>query len=319
MYDVIIVGAGPAGLTAGIYARGRKLETLMIDADKAGGQLISIYPNKKIENYPSHERILASELAKKMIEHAVESGAQLKEEEMVKELDDKGDKIVVNTNKSSYECRAVILTMGVGLFKPRRLGIPDEEKFESKGLYYRINNIDDFKGKKVLFVGGGNTALEMALSICNVCDITLIHRKDCFRADESNVIAIKESPINVMFKTELKSIHGKNKIEKAVVFNNQYGEEEKPDVFEEEELKVNAVVINVGFSPKLDFVEGWGLELDKGKIKVDTQMKTSKKGIFACGDVVTYEGKYMQIITACGEGATAAHSAYKYIKKPYWA
>lgn len=312
MYDILIVGAGPAGLTAGIYARTRKMNVIVIEAKKAGGQLDYLYPLKCVANYPSYPEITANELAKKIIAHALASGLELKENEVVTEISDKGEYFTVRTSKNSYDSKVIILAIGMGLFEPRKLGVQGEDKFTDKGVYYLIPDAQSFKGKKALFVGGGNSALEMALSVCNLCSqITLIHRKDCFRADESNVEAVNKSNIKVMFNTELKEIQGANRVEKAIVFNNQSSQETV--------LEVDAVVINVGFSPNLGMLEKWNLELEEKKIKVDSQMRTSRKGIFACGDIVTYPGKYMQILTACGEGATAANSAYKYIKKPYWA
>ncbi|MFQ6059778.1 MAG: NAD(P)/FAD-dependent oxidoreductase [Thermoplasmata archaeon] len=314
MYDVIIVGAGPAGLTAGIFARSRRLETLIIDAGKAGGQLTFLYPTKLIHDYPSYIKIGASDLARLMITHAKEQGCEIREEEEVISVERRGESIQVKTLKGEYEAKTVILALGMGLFEPRKLGVPGEEKYAGKGVYYRIPRAEEFKDKKVLFVGGGDTALEMALSVEPIAkEVILIHRKDVFRAMEENVENVEKSSIRVIFRTELKEIQGNERVNRVIVFNNETGEETI--------IELDAVVINIGFSPNLARATEWGIELDeKGKqIPVDASMRTSVEGIFACGDIVSYPGKDKRIVTGCGEGATAAISAYKYIKKPYWA
>lgn len=314
MYDMIIVGAGPAGLTAGIFARSRRLETLIIDAGKAGGQLVFLYPTKLIHDYPSYIRIGASDLAKLMVTHAKEQGCVINEDEEVVGLERKEESCLVKTIKGEYEGKTVVLAIGMGLFEPRKLGVPGEEKYHGNGVYYRIPCAEDFQDKKVLFVGGGDTALEMALSLEPIAkEVILIHRKDVFRAMEENVENVEKSKINVVFRTELKEIQGNECVNRAIVFNNETEEESTIDL--------DAVVINIGFSPNLAKATEWGIKLDeKGKqIPVDASMRTSVEGVFACGDIVTYTGKDKRIVTGCGEGATAAISAYKYIKKPYWA
>ena len=314
MYDVIIVGAGPAGLTAGIFARSRRLETLIIDAGKAGGQLVFLYPTKLIHDYPSYIRIGAVDLARLMVTHAREQGCEIYEDEEVIGLERKEDHCVVKTTQEEYEAKTVILSIGMGLFEPRKLKVPGEDKFHGNGIFYRIPCAEDFENKKVLFVGGGDTALEMALSVVDVAkEVILIHRKDVFRAMEENVEHIEASSINVMFNHELKEIRGNKCVNEVTLYNNLTKEDSVMDV--------EAIVINIGFSPNLAKATEWGIKLDdRGKqLPVDASMRTSVEGIFAAGDIVDYPGKDKRIVTGCGEGATAAISAYKYIKKPYWA
>jgi thioredoxin reductase (NADPH) len=312
MYDIIVVGAGPAGLTAGIFARTRKMNTLIIDADKAGGQLLSLYPTKVLYDYPAFQKIRASDLAKKFVDHAINEGCELREEEAVTDLISNEESLEVVTEKGTYETKTVILSIGMGLFEPRKLGVKGEDEFADKGLYYKIPDKAPFDSKRVLFIGGGDSALEMALSVVDVAkEVTLIHRKGEFRAMEANVEDINNSSINVKFFHECKEITGDDVIRGAVLVNNQTKEETKMDL--------DAVVINIGFSPKLGRAKEWGIDLKGNAIKVTPDMRTSKKGVFACGDIVDYEGKNKRIITGCGEACTAAISAYKYIKKPYWA
>jgi thioredoxin reductase (NADPH) len=312
MYDTIIIGAGPAGLTAGVFATSRKLNTLILDAKVAGGQLKFLYPTKVIHDFPSHAHIQARKLAQLMVDHARESGCDIHENEEVKNLERTDEGLSITTDRGEYKGKTVILALGMGLFEPRKLGVPGEEEFYEKGLYYRIRSADMFRGRRVLFVGGGDTALEMALSLVDKADqVFLAHRKDVFRAMETNVEAVEKSSIEVLFNTELKEIRGDNAVTEVLVHNNKTEEDTT--------IPLEVIIINIGFSPKLENVQNWGIDLEKKSIVVTPDMRTSIEGVFACGDIVTYPGKDKRIVTGCGEAATAATSAYKYIKKPYWA
>jgi len=159
-------------------------------------------------------------------------------------------------------------------------------------------------------VGGGNSALEMALMASEVADTYVLHRRDKFRADEGVVEQVENSSIETIMSGEIVEIRGEDWVEEVEI-----GFADKPNLI----MPVDQVIINVGFTPELKELERWDLELDGTQIVVDFEMRTSRRGIFACGDIVSYPGKYKQIVTGCGEAATAANSAYKYIKKPYWA
>lgn len=310
-YDLIIIGAGPAGLTAGIYARSRKLETLILDAGKAGGQLVTLYPDKGIPNYPGCVMSEARNLAHRMVDHARDMDCEIIENEKVMEILGKAGNFTVRTEADEYASKSVIIAVGIGLFKPRKLGIPGEDEFYSKGVYYKLPEKEEIAGKRVLLVGGGNSALELALISSDVADTYVVHRRDKFRADESVVEKVRESDIETIMTAQLVEVVGDQVAQEAVL--------EVGDPPEERIVPVDMIVINIGFRPELEELEGWGVELDGSQIKVDTDMSSSRKGVFACGDVVTYPGKYKQIVTGCGEGATAANSAYKFIKDPYWA
>jgi len=165
-------------------------------------------------------------------------------------------------------------------------------------------------GKKVCMFGGGNSAIEMALISDSVTPTTLVHRREEFRADESNVEELGKSNIRTVMCAELKSINGDECVRSVTLTKDG------KDV----EMETDLVVINIGITADLDDLKKWNIELtNDGLVKVDNDMRTSRHGVFACGDVVDYPGKYKQIITACGEAATATNSAYKFVKKPYWA
>ena len=309
-YDIIIIGGGPGGLTAGIYARSRMMKTLILDASRVGGQLVSLYPDKGIHNYPGYERIQARKLSDKLYAQVESLECEVHEFERVSEIKEGDGKLIVITNKAEYETMSVVVAIGMGMFKPRKMGCAGEDEFEGKGLSYILPVKEELVGKKVTMFGGGNSAIEMALIADSVAQTKLVHRRNEFRADEINVEELKKSSVETIMNAELKSVNGNGTV-KSVTLTSEG---------KEFDVETDLVVINIGIASDLDDLKRWGLELTKdGLIKVDYDMRTSRNGIFACGDVVDYEGKYKQIITACGEAATAMNSAYKFVKKPYWA
>jgi thioredoxin reductase (NADPH) len=311
-YDVVVIGGGPVGLAAGIFCTYRRLSTLVLEARKLGGQLTGLYPSKSIYDYPSYIAIEADELGRLFIEHAKESGCELKEGEEVLDLRREGDHFSVVTTRNSYTSRAVIVALGMGLFEPRRLNVPGELELEGRGVYYKVTDRAEFQGKRVVVVGGGDSALENALTVVAVADaVTLVHRRDEFRAMEKNVEAVTRAPIEILLNTEVIRILGSDRVEACLLFNNTTGEQ-----FTRE---FDAVIVQIGLSPRVHRLKEWGLELIGRSIKVGIDMSTSVEGVFACGDIVTYAGKDKRIASGCGEAAVAAMSAYKYVRKPYWA
>jgi thioredoxin reductase (NADPH) len=313
VYDVVVVGGGPAGLTAGIYARTRSLSTLIVEAQAMGGQLAWLYPTKSVYDYPSYIAIEGGELGELLTMHARESGAEMAKGEVV-DLRRDGQLFHVTTRDgATYQARAVILAMGMGLFEPKRLDIPGETELEGKGVTYHVRDRHEFRGKRVLIVGGGDSALECALEIVAAAkEVILVHRREEFRAMEKNVEAVNKAPIRISFNAELTSIEGDGHVERAVVYDNRTL---KKTVFD-----VDAVLINIGFEPKITPLPRWGIALEGERlIKVKADMSTSVPGMYACGDIVSYPGKDKRIVTACGEAVTAVMSVYKYLKSPYWA
>jgi len=309
-YDVVIIGAGPAGLTAGIYARSKGMTTLLLDSGRVGGQLVSLYPEKGIHNYPGFETIQARKLSDKLYAQAESMGCDIKENEKVDTIENGHEELIVTTAKGEYHCSSVIIAIGMGSFKPKKMGCPGEDELYGKGVTYILPTKEALVGKKVIMFGGGNSAIDMALIAEQVADTTLVHRRPEFRADESTVKLLEASDVKTIMSANLKSINGTDHVESVTL---TIGEEEKT-------IPTDLVVINIGISADLDDLKKWGIELTSdGLVKVDFDMSTNRPGIFACGDVVSYEGKYKQITTACGEATTATMMAYKFVKKPYWA
>ena len=309
-YDLIIIGAGPAGLTAGIYARNKMMSTLILDAGPVGGQLVSLYPEKGIHNYPGFETIQARKLSDKLYAQAESLECDIHEKEKVMEVIEGDGKIIVRTDSSEYETMSVIVAIGMGMFKPRRMGCSGEDELEGKGLSYVMPLKEEIVGKRIMVFGGGNSAIEMAMVAGQVADTTIIHRRAEFRADETNVNDLKKSRVKPIMSADLKSVNGTDRVESVTI---KQGDTETV-------IPTDLVVINIGISSDLDDLKKWGLELtENGLVKVGFDMSTSRHGVFACGDVVDYPGKYKQIVTGCGEACTAVLSAYKFVKKPYWA
>ena len=307
-YDIIIVGAGTAGLTAGIFCRMRKLSTLTIDLKEPGGQMTSIYPSKPVMDYPSYDLVLAVELADSIIKQTKKLGIDFILGERVEEILTVSDGFDVVTSDVRYKAKAVVLAMGIGLFNQRELGVIGEREFTGRGVIHGIPKINTAKDKRVLCVGGGNSSLEVALAVKDIAkEVTLIHRNKSFEAYEFYKESIMNSQVKVKFHTELKEILGEEKVNEVILFNR---EDEKY-----EKLKVDLVVINIGLVPNFKKLRDWNLEVDNAGIKVDSEMRTSREGIFACGDMVSYPGKLKLLISASGEGSIAAESAFKYIQK----
>ncbi|MBO7409830.1 MAG: NAD(P)/FAD-dependent oxidoreductase [Candidatus Methanomethylophilaceae archaeon] len=309
-YDLVIIGAGPAGLTAGIFARAKMMKTLILDASKVGGQLISLYPEKGIHNYPGFETIQARRLSDKLYAQAESMECDIHEGEKALEILNGDGCYIIKTDKGEYKTVSVIVAIGMGMFKPKKMGAPGEDEFEGKGVTYVLPKKEELVAKKVVMFGGGNSAIDMAMVACTVTDTTLVHRKDTFRADESTVVQLQKSRVKTEMSATLASVNGTDHVESVTLKRGD----------ETFDVPADLVVINIGIASDLDDLKVWGIDLtDTGLVKVDFDMKTNRPGIFACGDVIDYEGKYKQIVTACGEAATAVNSAYKFVKKPYWA
>ncbi len=312
VHDLIVVGGGPAGLTAGVYARTRNLSTLVLEAEQAGGQLAWLYPTKSVYDYPSYIAIEGLDLGRLFVEHARVNGVEIREGETVEEVRRGPKAFQVRTNKGVHEGRAVIIAIGNGPFNPRLLAIPGEAEHEGHGVHYRVRDRRAFKDHSVLVVGGGDSALEIALElVAPAKEVTLVHRRSEFRAMEKNVEALLKSPVKVLYNAELVSIEDAEGRLDAVVYDNM--------TLDKVVKRVDSVIINVGFEPLATKVERWGLELEGARnIKVRPDMSTSVPGVFACGDAVWYPSKEKRIVTGCGEAVTAVISAYKYLKTPYW-
>ena len=299
MYDLIIIGGGPAGLTAGIYAQRARLKTLLLEKEIVGGQ---IAVSDVIENYPGFSSISGAELMEKFEQHAKGFGLEIKLTD-VTDVQDKGKEKIVKTSEGDLITKAVIVATGA---KPRRLGVPGEKEFTGKGVSYCATcDGPFFKGQQVLVVGGGDTAIKEAVYLSKIAStVYLAHRRDQLRAEKIIQEKAFSTPnIKMLLSHILKEIKGKTGIEKVTLQNL------KDNTVKE--LDTEGVFIFVGINPTTDFVD---VEKDKqGFIKTDQDMRTSVNGIFAAGDCRTTPLK--QVSTAVGDGALAAYMVEKYIEE----
>jgi len=311
VYDIIILGAGPTGLFGAFYAGMREMRTKIIEnLPEPGGQLAVLYPEKYIYDVAGFPRILAKELVKGLLEQANTWHPTLcYEQEAVgmQRLDD--GTIEIRTNVETHYCKALIICGGIGSFHPNKLKNESITRYEGHGIYYFIKDKKPFHKKRLLVIGGGDSAVDWALNLKDyAAKVTLIHRREGFRAHASSVTELMSSTVDVRLWHELKEVHGNgNKITGATIFDNRSGEET--------ELDVDVILLNLGFKADLGGIKDWGLELDKRYIVVNTKQETNIPGVYAAGDIARHPDAEPLNLIAVGFGhvAIAVNNAASYI------
>ena len=299
MYDTIIIGAGPAGMTAALYAARSNLKVALIEGGLPGGQMNN---TSDIENYPGYANISGPELAEKMFEPLENLGVEHLYG-FVKNIENHGDVKKVITDDEEFETRTVIVATGS---KHRLLGVPGEEELNSRGVSYcAVCDGAFFRDQDLLVVGGGDSAVEEAIFLTQFAkSVTIVHRRDELRAQKVlQDRAFANDKINFIWDSVVKEIKGENRVESVVIENvktNQVTEHAFGGVF-----------IYVGLDPVSDFTKDLQIQDESGWIVTDDHMKTSVAGVFAVGDV--RQKDLRQVTTAVGDGAIAGQEAYKYI------
>ena len=304
-WDLIIIGAGPAGLAASLYGARSGLKTLVLEEKMSGGEVLN---TPFVENYLGFERISGRDLVEKMVEHARSAGARMNELEKVVKLDLEKSAKVVKTNRNVYAASAVIVASGSHY---KSLGVLGEKEFKGRGVSYcTLCDGAFFRGGNVLVVGGGDSAVISARYLANIASrVRLAHRRDQLRAEQVLVKDLITQGVEIVWNTELKEVKGDTKVRGAVLVNNKTGETT--------EINVDGVFVQVGEAPNSQIAEEAGIELDNaGYVIVDNRQRTNKAGVFAAGNVTT--GPVKQIGTAVGEAIIAANEAFGYIKRPYY-
>lgn len=299
-FDAVIIGSGPAGITAAIYLKRANLSVAMIDNNAPGGQLNRI---SLIENYPGFTKIAGSDLAYNMFMQTQELGIPYKYGKAL-DIVDNGDYKVVKTDKEEMTCKAVIISTGR---KPRELGLPNEKGLIGRGISWcAICDGALFKGQDVVIVGGGNSALEESLYLSDIVNqVNIVHIEKEFTGDEILQDKVFKNPkIKIFYDAQVSKLNVVNNNLDSVEI--KYNNEDKT-----EEIKANGMFIYIGFEPSIDYTSNLNLKCNNGYIIVDEGMKTNLLGIYACGDVI--EKELYQITTAISEGSRAAMSAIKYI------
>ena len=301
MYDIIIIGAGPTGLTAAIYAARRMMKTLVISKN-IGGQMIWA---SEIANYPGVKTIGAIELVQNMSQQVKDFGVEIKVDE-VKKINKNTDAIFeVEGEKQRYLSKTIVLAMGLA---PKQLGLAGENQLAGKGISYCANCDGPlFKGKPVAVVGGGNAALDAAEVLSKIASqVYLIYHKPKFKGFEGLAAQVQaKDNIVLLLDSDVVEIIGEQKLEKLKIKHNI--------VQTVKEIKVDGFFIEIGHTPKTEWLADLVKRDEKGQIIVDLSAKTSQAGVFAAGDVTP--GEFKQIIIGCGQGAVAALSAYKYLQE----
>ncbi|MGC6587056.1 NAD(P)/FAD-dependent oxidoreductase [Paenibacillus sp. Dod16] len=307
MTDLLIIGGGPAGMFAAFYGGMRQASVKLIESmPQLGGQLAALYPEKYIYDVAGFPKVTAQELVNNLSAQMELFKTDIRLEEKVQAVEKLEERhFVVKTNLGEHHAKAVIITAGVGAFQPRRLEIERAEAYEKTNLHYFVNDLSRFKGKKVLISGGGDSAVDWALMIEPIAEqVTLVHRRDKFRAHEHSVEQLMASKVNIITPTEITELHGEDTITKVTLSHIK--------TKETQEIEVDDVIVNFGFVSSLGPISEWGIAIESNSIVVDSRMETSIPGIFAAGDITTYPGKVKLIAVGFGEAPTAVNNAKVY-------
>jgi thioredoxin reductase (NADPH) len=304
-YELVVIGAGAAGLSAGIYGVRSGLRTIVLEQKLAGGTTADA---PWVENYPGFQNISGAELAQKFIAHAKSVGVKISEFERVAGLDLKDERKIVETDKGAFEAKAVVIASGS---EYRKLGVPGESDFRGKGVSYcGLCDGPFFKNKRVAVVGGGNSALITATYLAGLgSDVKIVHRRNVFRAEDALVQGLKNAnSIEVFWNSEVQEILGEKVVKKVKILNRLSGETA--------EVLVDGVFVQIGQDPNTEQAKLAGVAVDKESyVIIDWLQHTNLEGVYAAGDVTNHPVK--QIGTAVGMGITAAVEAYAYIRRPY--
>lgn len=308
IYDITIIGAGPVGLFTAFYGGMRQATVKIIESlPQIGGQLSALYPEKYIYDVAGFPKIRAQELVNNLKEQMAKFEQTICLEQEVQEVEKQADGIFkLKTNKEIHYSKTIIITAGNGAFQPRKLQLPEAEKFEGKNLHYFINDLNQFAGKRVVICGGGDSAVDWALMLEPIAEkVTVVHRRDKFRAHEHSVENLKNSNAEILTPFVPVQLIGDENINQIVL------EEVKGE--RKEVIDVDDVIVNFGFVSSLGPIKNWGLEIEKNSILVNSKMETNIKGIYAAGDICTYDGKVKLIASGFGEAPTAVNNAKAYI------
>jgi thioredoxin reductase len=309
--DLTIIGAGPTGLFGAFYAGLRGITCRIIDSlPELGGQLTALYPEKYIYDVGGFPRILARDLARNLEDQGLQFGADVRLGEEVRELVREGDGWTVVTSADRYPTRAVLIAAGKGALAPRALECPGYEELLGKGIEHHVADPSHYQGRRVLVVGGGDSAVDWVLNLRGrTSRLILIHRREGFRAHAHSMKLLQEAvaagEIELLTHREVRRVHGSGCVSGATIFDNRSGEEET--------FELDAVLALIGFKPDLGPIGRWGIELEKHTIRVNARLETNLPNVFAAGDVISYEGKIELIATGFSEAAMAVNHAVQAI------
>lgn len=309
VYDMTIIGGGPAGMFTAFYAGMRNSSVKIIESlPQLGGQLAALYPEKYIYDVAGFPKIKAQDLVNNLKEQLKLFNPTLclgQSVQSLERLEDESFKLT--TDQEVHYTKSIIITAGIGAFQPRRLELEGAEEFEGRNLHYFVEDMNKFKGHQVTILGGGDSAVDWALMLEPIADkVTLIHRRDKFRAHESSVDQLKASSVEIMTPFAAADMVSEDGLIKKLLVQEVRGEAQR-------EIELDSLICNYGFVSSLGPIKDWGIEIEKNSIVVNSKMETNIPGIYAAGDVTTYEGKVKLIATGFGEAPTAVSNAKTYI------
>lgn len=309
IYDITIIGGGPVGMFTAFYGGMRQATVKVIESlPHLGGQLTALYPEKYIYDIAGFPKVRAQELVDNLTEQMSKFEQNIVLEQAVQTVEKQADGIFkLTTDKEVHFSKTIIITAGNGAFQPRKLELEQAKEYEGKNLHYFINDLNQFAGKKVMVFGGGDSAVDWAMMLEPIAEtVYLAHRRDKFRAHEHSVENLLNS--KVMIKTPFvpSELIGDEAGIKQVVLENVTTQEK-------EVIDVDAVIVNYGFVSSLGPIKEWGLEIQKNSIVVNSKMETNIPGIYAAGDICTYDGKVKLIASGFGEAPTSVNNAKAYL------
>lgn len=299
--DLLIVGAGPAGLFATYYAGFRGLSVTVVDSlPELGGQISALYPEKAILDVAGFPEVSGRALVANLVEQAASASPTYFLERTAVTLANRDETVVVGLDDgTTIEAKAVILTAGIGKFTPRAL--PAGDGWEGRGLTFFVPSFTEYADKDVVIVGGGDSAFDWAFHLRDIArSVTLVHRRDAFRAHQATVDAVLASDVEVITKAQVTRLVGETSVGSVEITTNDGEVLTRP---------ADAVIAALGFIADLGAMQQWGLDLDKRHIVVDTAMRTNLPRVFAAGDITEYPGKVRLIAVGFGEAATAVNNA----------
>lgn len=311
IHDITIIGGGPTGLFASFYAGLRGVSTRIIDSlPELGGQLVALYPEKYIFDVGGLPKILAKDLARDLIEQGLQFGPDVVLDEEVREIHaENGDYRIVGA-RDTYRSRTIVISGGKGAFEPQALDVPGYDRFLGHGVFHAVRDPDMFRGRQVVIVGGGDSALDWALALKGKAEsVLLVHRRDGWRAHERSIellFAARETgEVDVRTFHEVRRIDGDEGVQSVTIFDNRSDEEAI--------VPSDCVLALLGFKPDVGPIKNWGLALDRNRIVVNQLMETNLPGVYAAGDVVQYPGKLDLIATGFSEAAIAVNNAVHFM------
>lgn len=311
VYDITVIGAGPVGLFTAFYGGMRSASVKIIESlPHIGGQLTALYPEKYIYDVAGFPKIRAQQLVDNLAEQLqlFKDTTEIVLGQTVEQVEKRADGTfqLTTTEGAVHYSKVIIITAGNGAFEPRKLGIEGSERFETTNLHYFVRDMNQFKNQHVVILGGGDSAVDWALMLEPIAKkVTLVHRRNEFRAHEHSIKMLEQSAVEILTPYVPTDVEGTERIERLVLQETR-GEQ----VFK---LDVDAVICNYGFISKLGPIANWGLEIEKNSIVVNSKMETNIPGIYAVGDINTYEGKVKLIATGFGEAPTAVNNAMQYL------